>query len=241
MRRSIHILLIATSTMAVSSCQQGDSGATPIANTSVHPPNAALVIRNPSNADQPVSFSIGPSDFVAPTNVVGFQVAYQGQNVDFVTLGVSLKDIFGHSGFDAVDRSDYVHISLRHSTELPIALPETLEEAEAEFDRRYSDRRYSTSVNENLDLLEIKYQDARDFVAYRRTDNYMRPNDGLIPTVYCLTPSSPTLCDSGGFIKPDIAVKYRFSPTRLPQWPIIDEAVFNYIEEIRQRKDVVEE
>jgi hypothetical protein len=241
MRRSIRFLLIATTTVVVSACQQGDSGTTPMVSTSEHPPNAAPVIRNPSNADQPVSFSIGSNDFVAPTDVVGFQVAYQGQRVDFVTLRVSLKDIAGHSGSDATHRVDYVLISLQHRTELPIALPETLEEAEAEFDRRYPDRQFRTSVSEALGLLEIKYQDARDYVAYRRTDDYVRPNDGLIPTVYCLTPSSPTLCDGRGFIKPDIAVKYRFSPTRLPEWPTIDEEVFNYVEEIRQQKNVVEE
>jgi hypothetical protein len=241
MRRRIRFLLIATSTIVVSSCQQGDSGTTPLASTSDHPPNAAPVIRNPSNANKPVSFSIGSSDFVAPTDVVGFQVAYQGQSVDFVTLRMSLQDVVGHSGSDAADQCDYVNISLLHRTELPIALPETLEEAEAQIDRRYPDRQFRTSVSEALGLLEIKYKDGRDHVAYRRTDNYVRPNDGLIPTVYCLAPSSPTLCDGRGFIKPDISVKYRFCPTRLPHWPTIDEAVFNYVEEIRQRKDLVEE
>ena len=241
MSRSIRFLLVATATIVVSSCQQGDSGTAPAASTSEHPPNVTPVIRNPSNADQPVSFSIGSSDFVAPNGVVGFQVAYQGQSVDFVTLRVSLQDLVGHSDSDATHQSEYVHISMTQRTKLPIALPETLEEAEAEFDRIYPDRRYRMSVSEALGLLEIKYQDARDYVAYRRTDNYVRPNDGLVPTVSCLTPSSPTLCDGRGFIKPDIAVEYRIHPTKLPWWPTIDEAVFIYIEDIRQPKDVVKE
>jgi len=241
MSRSIRFLLFATAAIVVSSCQQGDSGTTPAASNSEHLPNAAPVIRNPSNADLPVSFSIGSSDFVAPTSVVGFQVAYQGQSVDFVTLRVSLQDVVEHSGSDAAHQSDYVYISLQHRAELPIVLPETLEEAEAEFDRRYSNDRYTKSVNDELGLLEIKYKDERDYVAYRRTDNYVRPNDGLIPKVVCLSPSSPTFCDGYGFIKPDIAVKYRIYRAKLPWWPTIDEAVFNYIEDIRQRKDVVEE
>ena len=241
MSRSIRFLLIAMATIVISSCQQGDSGTTPAASNSEHPPNATPVIRNPSNTDLPVSFSIGSSDFVAPTGVVGFQVAYQGQSVDFVTLGVSLQDLVGHSDSDATHQSEYVHIALTQRTKLPIALPETLEEAEAEFDRIFPDRLFKMSVNEALGLLEIKYKDARDYVAYRRTDNYVRPNDGLIPKVTCLSPSSPTLCEGYGFIKPDIAVKYRIYPTKLPWWPMIDEAVFNYIEDIRQRKDVVEE
>ena len=241
MSLSIRFVLIATATIGVSSCQQGDSGTTPAASNSEHPPNATPVIRNPSNADLPVSFSIGSSDFVAPTGVVGFQVAYQGQSVDFVTLRVSLQDLVGHSDSDATHQSEYVHISMTQRTKLPIALPETLEEAEAEFDRIYPDRQFRTSVSEALGLLEIKYRDARDYVAYRRTDNYVRPNDGLIPKVVCLSPSSPTFCDGYGFIKPDIAVKYRIYRAKLPWWPTIDEAVFNYIEDIRQRKDVVEE
>ena len=241
MSRSIRFLLVATATIVVSSCQQGDSGTAPAASTSEHPPNVTPVIRNPSNADQPVSFSIGSSDFVAPNGVVGFQVAYQGQSVDFVTLRVSLQDLAGHSDSDATHQSEYVHISMTQRTKLPIALPEALEEAEAEFDRRYSNERYTKSVNDEFGLLEVKYKDERDYVAYRRTDSYVRPNDGLIPTVSCPTFSSPTLCDGRGFIRPDIAVKYRIDPTKLHWWPTIDEAVFNYIEDIRQRKDLVEE
>jgi hypothetical protein len=227
-------LLFLAAAAGLASCQQPDSEYRVAADDSGRELEAAIDHRVSRGVGEMVRFRVGSTDFIAPDEVIGFQVAYQGQSVDFVTLGIFLPDPVDYPVSESEDREDQVLIALEYRAELPIIMPETLDEANVEFDRVFPDRLFTMSANDQLGLVEIKYLDERDYVAYRRSDDYLRPNDGLFTVAVCLSPSSPTLCDVHGFIEPDTSVKYRFYPSRLPDWPTIDKAVFNYIDDIRQ-------
>ena len=221
----------------MSSCDQStreprERNQAPVAST--RPADAIPVIRQSSTARVPVAFSMGSTEFVAPTEVVGFQVGYQGENVDFVTLGLVLPDFVGRSRAASSERADSIHISLERRPSVPMPdLPKTREEAEARFARRFPDTRYVQSVNDELDLVEIRYKDGRDYVAYRRNDNYVRQSDGTVPYVVCLNPRLK-LCDGHGYLSPDITVRYRFHIDQLSNWKKIDSGVFGAVEKFRQ-------
>ncbi len=77
------------------------------------------------------------------------------------------------------------------------------------------------------------------FVWRLRNDDYVRPNDGLIPHVACMGSALSNYfpCTSYGAISPDIKVQYDFYQQHISQWAAIDAEVFKFIASIRQEEN----
>lgn len=191
------------------------------------------VIRNQSTHSIPVEFSVGTIRFVAPTEVVGFGVGYQGEVVDSVTLGVYFPDFEGGVNAAVKERSHYIQIFVRHRSDgMPFELPTTLEEAEAVVESRFPTSHNDWTLDQDLGLIEIRNRRGSSIVRYRQSNDYLRPSDGLIPTLNCHV--NVNYCQSQGFIRPDVSVSYRFPIGQLSNWPEIDKGVFNLLEQYRQ-------
>lgn len=227
--RSFHAVLI-SAILILMACDSSEQPERPAASESS---GLIPVIRNQSTADNPVAFELGTTRFSVPTEVVGPEVAYQGQNVDFVALLVFYPDFMGFSRASTNDQSHGIQISMRsNASGLPLELPATAEAAQDRVAQRYPESEFVRTFDEQLGLVGIRYRDTGELVAYRRPDDHVRPIDGLVPLVECHG-SQPAYCDGSGYMPPNITVKYRFNIELLPNWKSIDSGVFKAIEGFR--------
>lgn len=199
------------------------------------PEDAVLVYRTPETSRVPVTFTLAGSTFVVPTGVVGIQVSYQRQIVDYVALGVYFSESDGRSLASVGDRMHRIEIELKAMEREP-TLPETRKQAESVFASRFPDTIFASSENAKLESIVLVPEGDRSYIGYRRTDNYIRPGDGRVPYVICST-VPPALCTGHGYLMPEIAVTYRFHTQQIAHWKEIDINVFQYLEKIRAGTD----
>ena len=109
------------------------------------------------------------------------------------------------------------------------------EQARAYIDCVFEQEKYHRSIDSDLGLLRLAYEGRQIGVAYRRLDDYRRPDDGRIPFIRCsgTKHSSGWPCLSQGWLAPDIQVEYQIYEKQLRDWPEIDAAVFSLIDSYR--------
>ncbi len=192
-----------------------------------------------------VEFKLGSTEFRAPRKLVGFYVGKNGDEVDYTTLQTYVPMLLQRDSLPT--REDAVLISIQVRNEAPyegradcytpvyLNKPMSDEQAEAHFECVFGHEKYHRKVDSDLGLLRLAYEGRQTSVAYRRPDEYRRPNDGRIPFIRCIgtTHSRGWSCLSQGWLAPDIQVEYQIYEKQLRDWPEIDAAVFSLIDSYR--------
>lgn len=227
--------------LSFAACQTEDSGAAAASQSAQAPGAESSTTRpapetfTPAPARGDVTFSVGSTRFRAPRDVVGFQVGSDGDQVDFVTLGVYLPDLLPLS--EATDiRNNIVKITLQvRDGQESYSLPRDAEEAIAQIERIFGNEGYTESTDDDLGLRRIVFDGRENYTAYRRLDDRQRLVDGRIPYVQCTgSPlSNGWPCTSYGEVPPNIRVYYQFYEGNIADWASIDARVFDLIENYR--------